>query len=374
LEGGSFMQKLKIDIFLFMILICLIGYGISMNYSANSVLSLAETGTLNNYLYEHLAFIAIGFVAMLVVAKIKYSIARKIVWWINGIVLILLCCAFVPSIQVEVNGAIRWINLFGFTFQPSELAKITVIFTLCHMIDNAKRKGKLNNWRDKKEGLLPMFAYIGVYLFIVLLQRHLSATILLGIMFMTLLFIGGVKKRYLAGLSFFGFLLAIIGVLIEPYRLERITSFRHPEADPLGGGYQIIQSWYALGSGEMFGLGLGMSRQKFGWLPENHTDFIIAIIGEELGFFGVFVVILLFLAFLLAGLTIASKGKNTFEQLLVSGIVFWIIYQFMINLAVVGGLMPVTGMPLPFISFGGTSMVVLLIGIGLIFNITSKNK
>ncbi|QST03070.1 cell division protein FtsW (plasmid) [Pontibacillus sp. ALD_SL1] len=369
------MQKLKFDIPMLFIILGLIGYGISMNYSASSALSLRTTGTLNAFLSKHVLFALVGFFVMIMIAKIKYSIARKIVWVLNGITIVLLFLTYIPAFQMTVNDASRWVNLFGISFQPSEIAKITVVFTLAHLIDEARKKGTLNQFRDPKQGIIPILGYIGFYLLIVLMQKHLSAAMLIGLISITMLFIGGVKKRFLLIMATSGILFGIIGIIIEPFRVRRIMSFTDPFKDELGSGYQIIQSWYALGSGEWFGLGLGMSRQKFGYIPENHTDFIIAIIGEEMGFlFGTLVVIILFILFLLAGLIIASKGKNIFELTLVSGIVFLVFYQFMINLFVVGGIMPVTGMPLPFISYGGTSLVVLMVGIGLIFNVTSTHS
>lgn len=320
-------------------------------------------------------FIILGVVVALMVAKIKYQNLRAFIWIINLATITLLLFSYIPAFQVSVNGADRWISVMGISFQPSEIAKVTVILTLAHMIDIRNRRGTLNNLRDLKDGLIPILVYISMYVVIILMQKHLSATGIILIITMSMLFIAGLKKLYFGILAVIVLAAGVVGVLIEPYRMKRIVSFTNPEADPLGDGYQITQSWYALGSGDFFGLGLGMSRQKFGpWLPENHTDFIIGIIGEEIGYIGLVLVILLFLSFLLRGLTIATQAPDFYGLVLTAGVVIWIFSQFVINLAVVSGLFPVTGMPLPFISYGGSSTIILFIGIGLIYNVSSQIK
>lgn len=367
------MQKVRFDFLLSIILISIIGFGVAVNYSASSVLSLKYYGHLNYFLYRQIAFIILGIGVAFFIAKIKYQYLRGLLWIINVGTIVLLLLSYIPAFQVSVNGADRWINLFGIQFQPSELAKVTVIITLAHMIDIRRRKGTLNKLTDPKDGLLPVIGYIGLFAGIILMQKHLSATGIILIISMCLLFIAGLKKLYFAVLGGAVLAAGVIGVLIEPFRMKRIVSFLNPEADPMGDGYQITQSWYALGSGDFFGLGLGMSRQKFGpWLPENHTDFILGIIGEEIGFIGICLVIFLFLSFLLRGLTLATQAPDFFGLLLISGVVLWVFAQFAINLAVVSGLFPVTGMPLPFISYGGTSTLILFIGIGLIYNVSSQ--
>lgn len=368
-------QKIRFDFILSIILISIIGFGVTVNYSASSVLSLEIYGHLNYFLHRQVIFIILGLVVAFVVAKVKYQNIRSLIWIINAGTVLLLLLTYVPFFQVNVNGADRWINLFGIQFQPSELAKVTVIITLAHMIDIRKRRGTLNDLRDTKNGLIPVIGYIAFFAGLILMQKHLSATGIILIISMAMLFIAGLKRLYFAVLGGLVVFAGVIGVIIEPFRMKRIVSFMNPEADPLGDGYQITQSWYALGSGDFFGLGLGMSRQKFGpWLPENHTDFILGIIGEEMGFIGISLVIILFLSFLLRGLTLATQSPDFFGFILIAGVVIWIFAQFAINLAVVSGLFPVTGMPLPFISYGGTSTIILFIGIGLIYNVASQIK
>lgn len=369
------MQKVKFDFILSLVLISLIGFGITVNYSASSVLSLETFGHLNYFLYRQVLFISMGIVVAFVIAKIKYQNIRSLIWLLNVGTVSLLLMSYIPFFQVSANGADRWINLFGLTFQPSELVKITVIITLAHMIDIRRRKGTLNKLTDLKNGLLPILGYISMYVVLVLMQKHLSATGIIMIVAMSMLFIAGIKRLYFTILGAVVLAAGVVGVIIEPFRMRRIMSFMNPEADPMGDGYQITQSWYALGSGDFFGLGLGMSRQKFGpWLPENHTDFIIGIIGEEIGYIGIALVIFLFLGFLLRGLTLATMAPDFFGMIMVAGVVLWIFSQFAINMAVVSGMFPVTGMPLPFISYGGTSTIILFIGIGLIYNVSSQIK
>lgn len=367
------MQKIKIDSFLFIIILTIIGFGISINYSASSALSLRLHDGLNFYLKKQIIFTILGLIVMLITAKIKINFFKKTLVVINGVTICLLLLTYIPMFQISSGGAERWINLFGLTFQPSEIAKITVILTLSSMIAKRRKEGTLNNIFDLR-GLPMVIGYVGMYAVMILMQNHLSATGIIIMISMTLLLIGGLKKIYFLFMVVGAFFVVVVAVIIEPFRLERIKTLFDPFTDPMGDGYQIIQSWYALGSGDLFGLGLGMSRQKFTWLPENHTDFIIAIVGEEIGFFGVILVILLFLSFALRGLTLASKTNDDFGLFVLTGIVLLIFYQFLINLAVVSGLFPVTGMPLPFISYGGSSTVILYIGLGLIFNIISRDE
>jgi cell division protein FtsW len=240
------------------------------------------------------------------------------------------------------------------------------------MIEVRKRLGILNNL---KRGIGPILGYLAAYAALLLLvQKHLSATMLIMLVSGVLLLVGGINKKNVALLGSVAGGLVVAAIALEPFRMARILGFLHPEDDPNGKGFHVLQSWKALGSGEFFGLGLGMSRQKFGWLPENHTDFIMAIIGEESGFIGVILIIGLFLVFVIQGILISAKAPDRFGLLMGTGISSLIFFQAFINMAVVNGTFPVTGVPLPFISYGGTSTIILMIGIGLIFNIVSQTK
>lgn len=366
------MQKLKFDFIFFTILMCLIGIGISMIFSASSVLGLENYSDMYYFLKKTILNLIIGIVAMILVAKIPYQKVRKYIFYINVVTIGLLCLTYIPAFQEVSNGAGRWLRLGPLSFQPSEIAKLTIIFTLAHMIEIRSKKGTLSSLTTSKYGLFPIVGYIGLYVVLVLMQKHLSATGILLLISMSMLFVGELKTFYFVVMGLIVGFVGVIGVIIEPFRMKRIMSFLNPEADPLGAGYHIVQSWYALGSGEFFGLGLGLSRQKFSWLPENHTDFIVGIIGEEVGFIGIALVILLFIMLGLRGLWVAFQTKDIFGRLMVSGVVVMLFFQSLINMLVVSGWFPVTGMPLPFISYGGTSTIILLMAVGLIFNVSSQ--
>lgn len=363
------MQKIKFDKYYTLLLAIIICVGITMIFSSSSIRALEQFDDMYLFFNKQVINIVLGIIVMVITAKIRYQRFRELLIWINGFTIFLQLLVIFSSFGQTVNGAERWLNIAGFSFQPSEIAKITVVLTLAHIIHVKREDGSLNKLTT---GLLPILAYIGMYVGLVLAQKHLSAAGLILLISVTMLLIGGVRILYFAIMSIATVGIAIIGVIIEPFRVRRILGFLDPEANALGDGYQIVQSWYALGSGEFFGLGIGMSRQKFNWLPENHTDYIMAIIGEELGFIGVFGVIFLFVALLLRGLTIASKANELFGAMIVAGISLIIFYQAAINFAVVSGWFPTTGVPLPFISYGGTSTIILFIGVGLIYNVYSQ--
>jgi len=362
-------QKIKFDKYFTIILAIIICVGITMIFSASSIRALEQFGDMYYFFNKQIINVVLGLIVMIITAKIRYQKYREFLIWINGITIFLQCLVIFSSFGQTVNGAERWLNIGGFAFQPSEIAKITVVLTLAHIIHVKKQDGSLNKL---VQGIFPILAYIGLYVGLVLAQKHLSAAGLILLVAVTMLLIGGVKISYFVIMAATTLGIAVIGVIMEPFRLRRIIGFLDPEANALGDGYQIVQSWYALGSGEIFGLGIGMSRQKFSWLPENHTDYIMAVIGEELGFIGVLAIIILFGALLLRGLTIASKANDVFGSLIVAGISVIIFYQATINFAVVSGWFPTTGMPLPFISYGGTSTIILFIGVGLIYNVYSQ--
>jgi len=366
------MQKLKWDFVFTIMLVALIGVGFSYIFSASSIFAMDAFGNMYYFLTKQVINIILGIVVIIVVAKIPYQKIRPYIPILNLITIILMSLPLVPGFGVSKNGAERWINLFGFSFQPSELAKITIIVTIAHMIEMRKRLGILNNL---KKGIGPILGYLAAYAALLLLvQKHLSATMLIMLVSGTLLLVGGINKKNIVLLSSVAGGLVVAAIALEPFRMARILGFLHPEDDPNGKGFHVLQSWKALGSGEFFGLGLGMSRQKFGWLPENHTDFIMAIIGEESGFLGVILIIGLFLILVIQGILISAKAPDRFGLLMGTGISLLIFFQAFINMAVVSGMFPVTGVPLPFISYGGTSTIILMIGIGLIFNIISQTK
>lgn len=366
------MQKIKFDFLFTAILITIIGIGISFIFSAGSIFGMNVLGDPYHFVKKQFTYLVVGLVPFFLAAKIPYQKIRKMLPWINIGALTLMLMPFVPGLGSEVNGAERWVKLGFFSFQPSEVVKVVMILTIASMIDVRLKQGKLN--KLSFDGLFSIVAYLGVIVMMFLIQKHLSATGVILFIAMVILVVGGLSKRYITLSVLAVSAVAVVGVIIEPFRMKRIFGFLDPEKNPLGDGYHIMQSWYGLGSGEFFGLGLGMSRQKFGWLPENHTDFIMAIIGEEIGFLGVTLVISLFVLLILRCLWVAYSAPDTYGMLIVVGVTAMLFFQSIINFAVVAGLFPVTGMPLPFISYGGTSLIVLMTAMGLVYNVISQSK
>jgi len=363
-------MKKKFDTFLFIPVLCLLCYGVFMIFSAS-----APTAALDSkcnydplfFLKRHLLWLAIGMVALV----IGYNINLK--WWrklsLPIIVSTILLLIATLSFGKEILGARRWIQLGPITFQPSEFAKIALIFYLADAL--ARRKDQVRNFKK----LLMVLVIFALVVGPIEKQPDLGTTIVLGTTLLAMLFLAGANILHILGMSAVGVVVAISRIMNESYRIRRILAYRNPWIDPRGMGYQVIQSLIALGSGGLYGLGLGESRQKFFYLPEKFTDFIFAIIGEELGlYYGTIPIIILFMILLYKGLRIAANSKDPFLSILAGGITFQIVFQAFVNMSVVSGLLPCTGIPLPFISFGGSSLVFTLFSIGILLNIAGQRK
>lgn len=309
-----------------------------------------------------------GLVAMVVLSKVDYRIYEKyykIIYWI--------CIALLASIFIfgsSAQGATRWVNLGFVSFQPSEIAKVGIIIFYAEYL--TRRKDKI---KDFKEGFVkPILWLIPIVIIVFIFQNHLSATFLICATAIILMFMSGCKISHLVliGILAIG---AVLFYLLETggFRFERILSFLNPWTDTADTGWQIVQSLYAIGSGGLFGAGLGASKQKYLYLPEPHNDFIFAVLAEELGFIGCAVVILLFAVFVWRGIVTAMNARDMFGSLVAIGITSLIAMEVIINIAVVTASMPVTGMPLPFFSYGGTALIIQLSTVGILLNI-SKNK
>ncbi|MBR6504118.1 MAG: putative lipid II flippase FtsW [Clostridia bacterium] len=358
------------DFTLLIIIFILLALGIVMVLSASSPTSLSESGSSYTYAIKQGLFAILGIFIMLFLSKVDYRIYKKlykVAYWASIIAL-----ALVPLIGYEVNGAKRWINL-GFTsVQPSDLAKIGFIIFFA---------GYLSIHKDELKGLLkgfikPFLILAPGLLILVLFQEHLSATLVIVAVITIMLLIAGTRLRYFLtlGLGGAGVLLTALIMLGEEFRLKRITTFLDPWQDKQGAGWQVIQSLYAIGSGGLFGVGLGESKQKYLYIPEPHNDFIFAVLAEELGFLGCLVVIVLFGLFVWRGVLIAMKAPDTFGSLLAVGITSLIGLQAILNIAVVTSSMPATGMALPFFSYGGTALVTILAACGILLNISRAGK
>lgn len=353
------------DFIIFVAVTVLLGIGVVMVYSASAVESYATYGDSQHFLKRQLLWALLGLGAMIVTMNIDYWHLRKLSR--IGLVgsLALLALVLVPGVGRSVNGATRWIVVGGFQFQPSELMKLALILFLADSLANGK-----NRVKKFFVGLLPYLAVIGAVFVLVLKEPDLGTALVTAGTAIVVLFIGGAQFAQLAGLATVALPALLWVALSEPYRRARMLSFLNPWADRLNTGYHIIQSLYAIGSGGIFGLGLGKSRQKFFYLPEQHTDFIFAILGEELGFIGCAVVLGLFFLFLWRGYRVAINAPDTFSSILAAGLTTLIAIQALMNIAVVTASIPITGVPLPFISYGGASLTISLVGIGVLLNIS----
>ena len=315
-----------------------------------------------DFVKKQIFTVFIGIIAMLVAYRIKLQYLKKMAIPLLLISLVCLLLVF-TSLGISGGGARRWIKVWPSTFQPSELVKLSmVIFLAWYMSTSNYQKDRFLHFA------IPITIMV-IFQVILIKQPDFGAVINLAILTLSMLFISGVKLRYIFSLGLVG--IPIIAKLaLEPYRLERIIAFLDPWKDPQGSGYQLVQSFIAFGSGGMTGVGLGEGKQKLSFLPEVHTDFIFAMIGEELGFVGASVVVFLFLILFIRGLLIAKRSGDSFSYYLAYGISLMIAVQALINFAVVTGMVPTKGLPLPFISYGGSALIVNMTAIGLLLNIS----
>lgn len=362
--------KMKnIDYSLLCAIVLLLFIGIVMVYSSSSYYALYQDKVFNSEFYftKEIVWTVVGIIGMVVTMSIDYHIYKKWTPWLVIITIGLL--VLVLFLGADINGARRWIRLGGLSLQPSELAKYVVVLYLALLID--KRRGKI---KEFKGGTLYYLAIAAVFAGLIILEKNLSITAIIMMVAFIMILVGGAKLSHLFSLIPIGLSAGLGLILMESYRLQRLTSFLDPWADPSGDSYQLIQSLYALGSGGLFGVGLGNSRQKALFMPEPHNDFIFAIIGEELGLIGCIAIISIFIFIVIKGTSIAVKARDNYGYLLAIGIISVIAIQAIINIAVVTGSMPVTGVPMPLISYGGTSLVFNLCAIGILLNISRQSK
>lgn len=356
-----------IDQRLLIILIALLGIGVVSVFSASSLTALERTNDKFFIVKQQIRGVGFGLIAMLIFIAIDY---RRLEAWVRPLFLgtmALLMLLLVPGFGVTVHGATRWVSFFGlFRFQPSEIAKLTVILFLASSLSRHYRRRE-SFW----EYLLPNILALSIICLLVVLEKSLSAT---ALVFITGILMISVAHANLLHLVFMGLvgLSTIVGLIfVEPYRLRRLTAFLDPWADPQGAGYHIIQSLMALGMGGVTGVGIGQSIQKLDYLPFQHTDFIFAVIGEEMGLLGSLLVISLFVAFFWRGIRISLRAPDLFGMFLAFGITSLIAVQAALHIAVVIGVVPTTGVPMPFISYGRSSLIMNLIAMGILLNISA---
>jgi len=345
------------------IIIILCCFGLLMVYDSSVVIAIRDFGNQYYYLQEQLKWVIIGIGLFFVTSFIDYRWYKKIAFPVLVLTIALLLVVFIPGIGIRALGAKRWINL-GFTvLQPAELAKLTLVIYLSAWF-SSREKGRIG-------AFLLLMGMVGG---LILLEPDLGTTVIISLIAISLYFFSGAPlQQFLILIPIF--LTGVLGLaLTSPYRFRRLTTFLNPENDPLGASYHIRQAIIALGSGGLFGLGIGQSRQKYEYLPEANTDSIFAIIGEEVGFVGAVVLIGLFALLVWRGFRIARMTEDPFGRLLALGITCWIGFQVIMNIAAMVALIPLTGIPLPLLSYGGSSLIVLMAGLGILMNISRHGK
>jgi len=357
------------DIWIIVSTLLLLTIGVIMVYSASAVLAFHEFGDSLYYLKRQLLFAALGIIAMFFMMNVDYTVWKKHARIGLFVCFGLLVIVLIPGIGVVRGGARSWLGIGSFGIQPSEFMKIGMILFLAKMLSEQQSKITLFT-----RGLLPPLGIMGLAFGLIMLQPDLGTGAVLVGASLLIIYTSGARLLHLSYLGLVG-VAGFVGLIIAaPYRLQRITAFLDPWKDPLGAGYQAIQSLYAIGPGGLVGLGLGMSRQKYSYLPEPQTDFIFSIIAEELGFIGGALVLLLFTILVWRGMRVAITAPDTFGSLIAVGIIGMIAVQVIINIGVVIGMFPVTGITLPLISAGGSSLTLMLTSIGLLLNISRYSR
>jgi cell division protein FtsW len=357
------------DVYIVLITMMLLSIGVTMVYSASTVIAFHDYGDKFYYLYRQLIFAGLGLVAMFVTLHIDYWVWKK--YAVVGLIICfaLLLIVLIPGVGVVRGGARSWLGIGSLGIQPSEFMKLTMIIFLAKVL--SENQVRLNHFWT---GLFPLLGILALAFGLIMLQPDLgTGAVLLGAA-LIVIYMAGARLSHLTALMLTGVGGFVALIIAAPYRMKRITAFMDPWSDPLGAGYQAIQSLYAIGPGGLLGLGFGQSRQKFSYLPEPQTDFIFSIVAEELGFIGGSFILLLFLLLFWRGIRVAIMAPDAFGSLLAAGIIGIIGVQVFINIGVVIGLMPVTGITLPLISAGGSSLTLLLTAIGVLLNISRHER
>jgi len=360
-------NKNSLDYRLLTYILALIGLGLVMNYSASSIYALEKYGSSVYFLARQLIWIFIGLIALLFFSFFDY---KKLKFWSRPILLV--CLIFLVLVLLfgrEIGGAKRWLRFSGIGFQPSELTKLAMILFVAYYCD--KKKSKLAHFGV---GLLPLLTILGLFCGLIFIQPDFGTAVLIGLSCITLIFVAGAHWQHILTLILVTVPLIGVAAWSQPYRRRRILSFLNPWENAQGSSYQLAQSLLALGSGGLKGVGLGNSNAKLFYLPELHTDFIFPIFAEEMGLAGSLGILFLFYLIVRSGFKIASQLSDLFGQLLAIGITLLFFFQVILNIAVVTGCLPTKGLSLPLVSFGGSSVVVTLAGLGILLNLSRHGK
>ena len=352
------------------ILICtvlLVIFGCVMVYSASKYSASVNYNDQFFYLKKQILGVVIGLVGLIICSFINHNIYKKFYWIFYFVGLVSLAIVFIPGLSKTSYGATRWISLGFFTIQPSEIAKFCLVFFLSGFLSDGDKLSKLKN-------ILITLSLGGIYCVLIMLEPNMSITMCVALTLIFMMFIGGLRLKVFGLLAIPAFALVAVLILMAPYRLNRIMAFINPWANPLDEGYQLIQSLYAIGSGGVWGVGLFNSRQAELFLPFSESDFIFSIIAEELGLVGCFCLCLVFIVLIINIFNVGLKANNKFSAFLCFGIAAIISIQVLLNIAVVSGSIPPTGLPLPFISAGSTSLLVFMSAIGVVLNVDRQSR
>ncbi len=354
---------------LFIIVLFLLSIGIVMIYSSSAIYAYEKFGDSMYFLKRHLLHIFLGFICMFLTMSIELKTLKKYIKPLLLISILLCIGVFIPPFSRQVAGANRWISIWNFSFQPSEILKICLIMYVAYTLH--RKKDRLN---DFKFTILPIILISGISLILILLQPDFGTAVLIGMVIIIMFFAGGIKVSYILSFIFVSLPILYFLIFSVDYRRSRITAFLNPWRYPRCAGFQLVQSFLAFGSGGFSGVGLGESRQKLFYLPASHTDFIFSIIGEELGLIGTWLVVFLFIFFILYGLKTCLRIKSYFGRIFCIGFMSLFALEAIVNIGVTTGMFPTKGLPLPFISYGGTNLIIKLAGLGLIFNISRAQE
>jgi cell division protein FtsW len=358
--------KLRVDFILLIVTLALVGIGIVMVYSTSAIIAGDRFGDPYYFLKRQALYAGIGFVLMIMMWVCPYGILRRMAYPILILSILFLIAVLVPGIGHRAGGSIRWLKIQSFSFQPSEFAKLGLVIFLAYFL--TKKEEKI---RSFSFGFLPTILLSGLVIVLVAKEPDFGAALFLSAIVFLLLFVGGARVIYIVGAFIVAAPVVYYFLMNVGYRYKRLLSFIRPWEDPTGTSFQIVQSFLSFGSGGLFGLGLGEGRQKLFFLPAPHTDFIFSVIGEELGLLGAIVIVLLFFIFTMRGIHVGLSLEDRFASYLAVGITLMISLQAIINIGVVLGLLPTKGLTLPFVSYGGTSLVTNFAAVGILLHLSA---
>jgi cell division protein FtsW len=362
-------QRTTGDLTLLFVTLCLLGIGLVMLYSASSIMAEVRYQDSMYFFKRQVIFAVAGLVLLFLVQHVHYTLYRRLVYVILGVSLLSLCLVLVPHLGHRVGGARRWLPLGPLSVQPSEFAKLALVMFMAYSL--AKKEERL---RDFGVGLLPHAIVCGIFVLLIFRQPDLGTAVYFVLLTLVLLFVAGVRLWHLLGSALALVPFLVLAVTRKNYRWGRVLAFLDPWRDPTAGSFQLLHSLVAFGSGGLMGAGLGSGRQKLFYLPEPHTDFILAVIGEEAGLVGICVILLLYALLVWRGVLIALRAPDRYGTYLALGLTLTIGLQALINGAVVMGLVPTKGLPLPFMSYGGSSLCTSFLAVGILLNISSRQR